>query len=361
MINKLKFFLRQYSKYPGYISETLLNPQKGINTLKYFFSGGKNEKIGYVPPVFVASISTVCNLRCPTCQYVLKDRDVFEKGGFIKVENFRSIVEKYTPHIITLGLTGGEPLLHPELDKLVEIIKKNKLLSSISTNGILIKKKFDLIKSFDSISVSMDGYDYETFKKFRGGTEKQFDEILEGLSLLRQNKINFVISFMLTEGNVDKINEMIEFIYKTRPNVLEFHNINPHGSPNYRPLIRDKKTIQILNDVIGKKDYPFDILIPVIFEPNSEHFKTARCNQPWRYCYFDNEGNIAPCCHLRHSEKFGNIFRDYNFNSKKIKSFRRSIMEKSLYSSDCVWCTKRFMGEDYGLFNAKKKKWILID
>lgn len=359
MINKLKFFLEHYSRYPRYIARTLFDFRKSVNSLKYFLSVNKKEDIGYVPPIFVASTSMACNLRCPSCQYILKNRNVFQGGGFVKLDDFKSTIEKYAPNIIMVGLTGGEPLLHPELDQIVRIIKDNKLFVSISTNGILVKKKIDTLKLLDSVSVSMDGCNYEDFRRFRGGTERQFDEILEGISLLKKHNIDFRISFTLTEENIDKVYEIITFGRKTKPNVIEFHNINPHGSKDYKSLTKNnKKVAQILNDITSKNDYPFDILIPVIFDTESEHFKTARCNQPWRYCYFDNKGNIAPCCHLRHSEEFGNIFKDYNFNSEKIKNFRQ-LMIKGSYPNDCIWCTKRFAGEEYGLFNTKTKKWIL--
>jgi len=347
-------------EYLAYIFKTPFKIQKSINQLNYLLSAGIKEEINYVPPIFAVCIATVCNLRCPTCLFVLKNKDVFRGGGFIKIKDFKFIIDKYTKKIEGVGLGGGEPLLHPELEKLVEIVKSNGLQASISTNGILIKKKIDILKSFDSINVSTDGYNYETFERFRGGTKEQFDEILDGFSLLQKNNIRFQISFLLTEENIDEIYEILSFGYKVRPASIEFHNINPHGSEDYKPLTKDSEKVRrILDDITSKNDYPFDMSLPVIFDPTSKHFKTTRCHQPWYFCCFDSECNISPCCHLRHQEEFGNILKGYNFNSNKMKNFRKLMVNNQYSKIDCLYCQRRFIREEYGLFDSRSKKWIL--
>jgi len=349
--------------YLYYTSKTPLNYQKNVNLLKYFMSVGRKEEIGYIPPIFSVTISTACNLRCPTCLYSIKDPDVFMEGGFMEVNDFKSVINKYVPFIETVMLTGGEPLLHPKIDELVKIVKNKGLSVSISTNGILIIKKIDVMKSFDSVNVSIDSYNYETFERFRGGTKKQFNDILDGLSLLRKNNVKFSISFILTEENLDEIYGMIKFGCKTKPYYLNFQNINPHGSKEYTPLTKESKKVnQIFSDIIRKKDYPFDIQLPVVFDTTSKHFKTTKCVQPWYLCCFDNKGNISYCCHLRHSADVENIFKGYNFNSNKIKNFRRLMINHQYPKEDCLYCHERFAGEEYrgyAFFCSKLKKWSL--
>jgi MoaA/NifB/PqqE/SkfB family radical SAM enzyme len=360
VMKKMPEKIKRYGGYVYNVSKTPFNFKKNVNLFKYYTSVGKQEEINYIPPIFGATISTACNLRCPTCLYALKDPDVFRGGRFIKVNDFKSVMGKYARAIEIVWLTGGEPLLHPELDKLVEIVKSKGLSVRISTNGILINKKIGIIKSFDFINVSMDGYNYETFERFRRGTKKQFDNILDGLSLLRKNNLKFMISFIITEENLDEIYEMIKFGYETKPYILNFHNINPHGSKEYTPLTKkSKKVNQILSDIVSKKDYPFDIQLPVIFNTTSKHFKTSKCIQPWYYCCFDDKGNISYCCHLRHKADIGNIFKGYNFNSDKMKNFRRLTINHQYPKEDCLYCQRRFVGEEYGFFNSRLKKWIL--
>lgn len=334
---------------------------KSLNRFKFVTSVGRKERISFIPPVFIASICTVCNLRCPNCQYVIKDPAVFKGGGFINVDHFKTVIDKYAKGINIVFLTGGEPLLHPELDDLVQIVKGKGLSVKISTNGILISEKIDTLKSLDFINISLDSYDYQSFRRFRGGTEKQFDKILEGLSLLKKNNVQFMITFVLSEENLEEIYKMIEFAYKVQPSILYFHNINPHGSKDYTPLtLSSKKVNQIMKAIMSKSDYPFDIYLPVIFDTESEHFKTSKCIQPWYYCCFDDKGDISYCCHLGHSRSIGNIFGSYDFDSDMMRHFRRLMIKNEYSGDDCLYCQRRFMGEEYGYFDSKSKKWTCI-
>lgn len=222
-----------------------------------------------------------------------------------------------------------------------------------------MNKKIETMKSFDLINISMDSYNYESFKRYRGGTKKQLDRILDGLSLLRENNIKFMISFLLTEENLNEIYKMIYFGYETKPRAILFYNINPHGAKEFKPLTKESKKVnRILNEIISKNDYPFDIQLPVVFDTTSKHFKTSKCIQPWSDCGFDNKGNISYCCHLRHNANIGNIFKGYNFNSDRMKNFRR-LMINHQYPKDCLYCDRRFAGEEYGFFSSRLKKWIL--
>jgi MoaA/NifB/PqqE/SkfB family radical SAM enzyme len=289
---------------------------------------------------------------------VIKDASVFKDGGFIKVDDFKAIIDKYAKGVDIVFLTGGEALLHPELDNLANIVKSKGLSLKISTNGILIDRWIDSLKLFDFINVSMDGYDYESFKRLRGGTQDQFDRILVGLSLLKKNNIKFLISFLLSEENLDEIYEMLKFAYKFQPSGVEFHNINPHGCKDYTPLtLSSEKVNQIVKAIMSKSDYPFDISLPIIFDTESRHFKTAKCIQPWYYCCFDDKGDISFCCHLRHDRVIGNIFSNYDFNSDMMRNFRRQMIKGEYAADDCLYCHRRFMGEEYGHFDSKLKKW----
>jgi radical SAM protein with 4Fe4S-binding SPASM domain len=352
--------LRPRLAYLNYRVRRPLDSKKNLNMAKCLMQI-ENEKINYVPYIFLFHITMKCNLRCSTCCYRLESPDNIGGGGYIKVSDFENVINKYASVIEACGLSGGETLLHPELDKLLAITKKNKLPTYIATNGILIKNKIDTLREYplDTLSVSADGYDYDTFKMFRGGAAKQFDSILEGLSLLRKYDIKFLLSFLLTSQNVGKIGKMLEFASKVKPNKVSFHNINPHGDERYLSLTTNNtKVVRVLDSVVNKTDYPFDIDLPTVFDTDSKYFKSAKCVMPWYHCMIDYKGNIAPCCQLMHNAKYGNMFKGYNFNSDRIKEFRRVLMSEEIMK-ECLYCQRRFTGEEYGVFDAKSRKWIL--
>ena len=341
-----------------YMAKIPFGYPQSLRKFRYITSVGKRDWINYIPPILDLSVSTICNLRCPTCLFLLKNPNAFKGGDFIEVAKFRAVIDKYAESIEALWIDGGEPLLHPEFDALVQIAKNREFDIRISTNGILISKWIETLTLFNFVNVSIDGYNYESFNRFRGGTKKQFGKVLEGLSLLRETGIEFEISFLLTEQNLDETHKMLEFAYKVHPSIVYFHNINPHGSKKYTSLTLSNRVIGCLERIKMISDYPFDVSLPVIFDPETKHFEKAKCVQPWNICCSDNEGTISYCCHLRHDPEIGNIFSGYDFNSEAMRNFRKLIITHH-YPDSCRYCQRRFTsaGERYGYFNARTGIW----
>lgn len=356
--NRQKAFLR----FIAYLIKNPLKIKSHLNYLSYAKEVLQKDNINYTPPVFIATITDNCNLRCPTCLYLLEDLDKFTKS-FMAVDKLKDILQKYNGNKIAkiIFLTGGEPLLHPQFDKLVDISRSYGLIPKISTNGILIKKHINALKKVDYVNVSLDAYNYESFRANRGGTSEQFNNIIKGINLLKTNNINFSVSFLLSANNVPEASAMLEFAAKLGPNFVNLHNINPHGNASVTPLtITDKDAMGFVNNIIGKKDYQFDIIMGIIFDPGSEAFLKERCIQPWYYFCFNSVGEIAYCCHLAHNNNIGNVLNGYNFNSPKMNHFRKNMI-KGNFPKSCLYCQRRFMGKEYAIFTAKNHAWWLSD
>jgi len=353
--------LKPYARLAFYALAAPFGGRRSFNRVKYQMSVSRTERINFVPPIFSVTINSSCNLRCPNCYYVLLGgENAFEGGGMIKVDDFKAIIDKYGKYIELVSLTGGEALAHPRLDQLVEIIKGNGLKASVSTNGVFIDRKLEVLKAFDSINVSLDGYDHESFNKYRGGSAADFDKIIHGLDLLRENNIPFGNSFVLSEENVHEVKSMLEFAYKTRPSRVTFYNINAHGCEDFTSLmVSSRRVQQMLKEVTSRNDYPFDIELPVIFDPESNGFTSHKCTQQWAMSCFNDKGNLAYCCYMDHDTAIGNMFQGYDFNSEKMRDFRRKMTKNEYPKDACLLCHRRFMGQEYGKFYAGQGKWIL--
>ena len=86
-------------------------------------------------------ITTDCNLKCPGC-YRGCDRDdnipIHEPIEKIK-ENILEMKRLRNCQIISLS--GGEPLLHPDLGHIIRFIKDNRMYPFVHTNGILLSRE----------------------------------------------------------------------------------------------------------------------------------------------------------------------------------------------------------------------------
>src|SRR5437764_12380187 len=83
-----------------------------------------------------------CNLACSFCgkiqhpEHILKQRMPVDKA-------VGAIEEAGAPMV---SIAGGEPLVHPEIDKIASELVRRKKFVYLCTNGILLKKKMDLFE-----------------------------------------------------------------------------------------------------------------------------------------------------------------------------------------------------------------------
>ena len=97
-------------------------------------------------------ITNSCNFNCSFCFNSKRPTK------FMKVDDFRLIVEKILPYTNYIYLhVLGEPLLHPDLDEILSIATSAGLNINITTNGGLLeqKKKILLQHSIRQINISL--------------------------------------------------------------------------------------------------------------------------------------------------------------------------------------------------------------
>lgn len=133
-----------------------------------------------------------CNLRCSYCDtcYALKNSN----GTEMSVDEIVKRVKKYDYRNITL--TGGEPLIHKDVDDLISKLCENGFYVNIETNGSVPIDKYILNKN---ILITMD------YKLPSSGVEKNMN--LNNLEKLRKND---VLKFVIGKDDFDKVEQVIE-------------------------------------------------------------------------------------------------------------------------------------------------------
>lgn len=333
---------------------------KIFNNYKSVKQQTKTSNISYIPPRFTFTITSRCNLRCPTCQYMLKDPQLFENSGFMRLDDYKSILAKYKRYITNLTLTGGEATLHPELEKFIDFSKSLGLKVALISNGILIRKNLSSIKKLNDLNITLDASDYPSFARNRGGTAKQWDSIMAGLQTLRENNIKFNISFLATRKNIDELLQLIEFADAFQPTTLRLNSFNPHSDRTDLVLTKsDPHAMGIISEIMKRKDYAYNIKMPLIFDERHPYFSRKICAYPWHGVYVNEECHLAYCCQLPHAARIGSMRNNYNFNSKDMRMWRKMLLNRKL-PLDCKFCHRRFKG-DYTKFIAEKKRWEVND
>jgi len=122
-----------------------------------------------------------CNLACAGCGKIQYPPHIL-KQQLTPEECFRAVDECGAP---VVSIPGGEPLMHTEIDKIVEGLVARKKYIYLCTNALLLKEKLDLFKpsKYLTFSVHVDGQrDHHDFSVCReGGYELAIEGIREAI------------------------------------------------------------------------------------------------------------------------------------------------------------------------------------
>ena len=112
-----------------------------------------------------------CNLACAGCGKIQYPSNILKTQ--LSVEECMKAVDECPAPVVSIP--GGEPLLHPEIDRIVRGLIERKKYIYLCTNALLLDEKLDLFEpsKYLSFSVHMDGLEKEhDFSVCRDGTFK---------------------------------------------------------------------------------------------------------------------------------------------------------------------------------------------
>ncbi|MCD4818464.1 MAG: radical SAM protein [Candidatus Cloacimonetes bacterium] len=138
--------------------------------------------------------SEICDHFCPNCQskYSLSKKNLFDKkkyGQFIDISLLEKILDAPPSGIIISGHTG-EPLLHPEIIKIFEFIKKTNIPTILITNGSNINEELAhlILRTCRGVRISLDACNLQSYKETHGVSEKYWKRTLMNIRMLTSIK-----------------------------------------------------------------------------------------------------------------------------------------------------------------------------
>ena len=157
-------------------------------------------------------ITNKCNLHCSFCSRNAKNtNDIFMDPNFIYEQISEAI--KWAP-LQTINLSGGEPFLHPQLERIFEIINSFNLNIRINTNGILLNDKIiSLINKYNvkMFTISLDSANAEIHDKIRG-QKGAFDKTIKSIKRLVDNGCKIFVKATVNKENVDTIFDLMKLV-----------------------------------------------------------------------------------------------------------------------------------------------------
>jgi heme d1 biosynthesis radical SAM protein NirJ len=159
--------------------------------------GPRRDPLG---PVVIWNLIRRCNLRCKHCYSISADMDF--PGELSTNEIFTVMDDLRAFRVPVLILSGGEPLLRPDIFEISARAKALGFYVGLSTNGTPIDERLiDRIEdaNYDYVGISLDGIGavHDSFRRQEGA----FDRSLNAVRLCRERGIKVGLRFTLTLDN----------------------------------------------------------------------------------------------------------------------------------------------------------------
>jgi radical SAM protein with 4Fe4S-binding SPASM domain len=156
-------------------------------------------------------ITERCGMGCPQCyaSSIPKGKDVSWEDALLAVEQMREA------GVCQVALGGGEPVLHPRLDELLELIRENGMVPNITTTGVGMSEKQlrSMKKNCGAVAMSLEGVD----EKFSLRRKQGFTMFRKVADRFLAADVPLVFQVTVSSGNIDELDAIVEFCASIEP------------------------------------------------------------------------------------------------------------------------------------------------
>jgi len=190
------------------------------------------------------SVTDRCNFRCVYCmpkEVFDKDYNYLPHGSLLSFEEITRLAKLFVAHgVEKIRLTGGEPLLRKNIEKLIGMLAELKTVHgkpldlTLTTNASLLAKKAQSLKDagLQRITVSLDALDNAIFQKMND-VDFAVDDVLKGIDIAQQVGLGPIKINMVVKGGMND-QEIVPMArhFKDTPYILRFIEYMDVGASN---------------------------------------------------------------------------------------------------------------------------------
>ncbi|MDH4101149.1 MAG: radical SAM protein [Nitrospirota bacterium] len=315
-------------------------------------------------PYFISWNTTKrCNLKCSHCYLDAADLSGDTSNELTTDECYRLIdqMSEVAPGAMLI-ITGGEPLLRPDIYDICSYSSQKGFISVLGTNGTPVTDETAarLVEcGVKGVGISLDSMDpkiHDDFRKIDGCWEGA----VRGMEACRTHGLDFQVQTTVVESNYNQIKDLIDFSYRAGARAFNLFFLVCTGRGQDLTDITPEQyhaTLDMLVDI--QDNYPGMMVRArcaphytrnALDSPNKEGYVTGYnkpCTAGTNYCRISPEGDVTPCPYMPISA--GNVrqrsFVDIWRNSPLFEEFRNPTLKGKCGSCEishlCGGCRAR--------------------
>lgn len=266
-----------------------------------------------LPHVVAWNLTRRCNLSCAHC-YIAAG-SWHSAAHELPTDTCRRIIDELLevnpgPMLI---LSGGEPLVRPDLEQIAAHAAAGGATVVVGTNGTaLTAERIGSLQDagVQGVAISIDSLDERYHNRFRHGGGA-LEQTLAAVERLRAAHLDFVVQTTLTRGNRDELDSLVAWAAEKGAVSFNLYFLVPTGRGDGMRGLSPVENEQVLRDLVRlQRQYRGTLMIRSkcqpqimrhVFEQDPQspllHYGT-RCPCGVQYCRITPEGKVTPCPYL---------------------------------------------------------------
>jgi MoaA/NifB/PqqE/SkfB family radical SAM enzyme len=309
-----------------------------------------DDRVQAAPTKVQTAVSTTCNLACPFC---MRESMGIRENMFMDFEHFSAHIDELKAST-TISLFGlGEPFLHPEFFRFVDLCKEYRIMISTSSHGMSLDhdtRKRILESGLDDLHISMDGATKKTFEWLRKNAV--FETVVEQVTALARERDEIGsktprmnVNLTVSRHNIREVPLLVSLAHRMGCQSASFSSVVAYKPEDEDLGVLDTPVFEKYMDrgrrVADKLKIGFSF-----WRQKAVGYKGALHNPGAAYgCgqlngdqIIERDGKMKLCCYIE--EDIDHVFENgplKAFNGGPIRGARRDLMEGRV-RIECLGC-----------------------
>jgi SynChlorMet cassette radical SAM/SPASM protein ScmE len=174
------------------------------------------------------NVTNRCNLRCSHCMTSAGG----PQGDELSTEEWLALIRRLAElKVFRARVTGGEPLVRPDLFRLLEELQRRRIVIHLNSNATLVDRdvarRLAELSLLKVVNVSLDGSCAEVHDRLRG--LGAFERAVRGVEAMVAEGLRVQIAAVVTRLNQHDLEPMIRLARRLGVVGIGFNNLHPAG------------------------------------------------------------------------------------------------------------------------------------
>ena len=323
-----------------------------------------------LPREIQVEVTGACNLACRMCLVRYRPK-LGRKSGAMCFHTFKGLVDAL-PDLEKITLQGlGEPLLAPDIFRMVEYAAERRVSMGFNTNGTLLTPETSerLVRAgLDWLHVSLDGATAATYESIRDGSDfarvrEHVRALVATMRRLDADRPRISLVFVAMRRNLHELPALVQLASDWGVGRLwvqnlshSFDDTDPAGS--YREIREFAAGEALFNEPDGREKEVFaltseladqlgvELRLPRLEAPPARRLEPGApaCHWPFESAYVTHDAKVQPCCMVMGADRavLGSLAEDgfaTVWHNERYAEFRAALLGDAEPPAVCAGCS----------------------